>query len=95
MLDKIPNKLYRRLDTYVFHQLVLPLLEKEGGIEYTHSIDEAKKIAGKKKTAFILKAVDLDSVFKISSKGLRFPQKSTYFYPKVISGIVMRRFKKK
>jgi uncharacterized protein (DUF1015 family) len=94
-LNRIPDKSYKRLDTYVFHQLVLPLLEKEGGIEYTHSVDEAKKLAGKEKTAFILKAVDLDSVFKISSKGFRLPQKSTYFYPKVISGIVIRRFEKR
>ncbi len=95
VLNRITDKSYKQLDTYVFHQLVLPLLEREGEIEYTHSIDEAKRKAGRKKTAFILRAVDLASVFKISSKGLRLPQKSTYFYPKVISGIVIRRFQKR
>ena len=95
ILDKISNKLYKRLDTYVFQQLVLPSFKWRDNIEYSHSINEAKQLAGSKKTAFILKAVDLDSVFKISSKGFKFPQKSTYFYPKILSGIVVRRFQKK
>lgn len=93
-LDKIPEKIYKNLDTYVFHQLILPLFESDSIIEYTHSVKEAKKIAGAEKTAFLLKAVTLDSVFKLSSRGFRLPQKSTYFYPKVSSGIVIRRFRR-
>ncbi|NQT28006.1 MAG: DUF1015 domain-containing protein [Candidatus Omnitrophica bacterium] len=92
-LNKIPNKLYRELDTYLLHQLVLPLFKRKGAIEYTHSLGEAKKLASKKKVAFILRAVSLDAVFKISSRGFRLPQKSTYFYPKVASGVTIRRFK--
>jgi len=42
-LNKIPNKLYRELDTYLLHQLVLPLFKTKGAIEYTHSLGEAKK----------------------------------------------------
>ncbi len=93
-LDKIPDKIYKQLDTYVFHYLVLPLLKINDSIEYTHSVSGAKKIAGKKRTAFLLKAVSLDEVFRISSKGFRLPQKSTYFYPKVLSGVAIRRFRK-
>ncbi len=92
-LNKIPNKLYRELDTYLLHQLVLPLFKIKGAIEYTHSLSEAKKMASRKKVAFILRAVHLDAVFKISSQGFRLPQKSTYFYPKVASGVTIRRFK--
>lgn len=94
LLDKISDKAYRNLDTYVFHQLFLPLFKTSGAIEYTHNIDEAKKIAGLKKVAFLLRATSLDSVITISSQGLRLPQKSTYFYPKLLSGIVLRRFRK-
>jgi len=93
ILDKIPNRAYKRLDTYVFHHLVLPCIEKTGEIEYTHTVSEGKKLAGRKKIVFLLKAVPLELVFEISSKGLKLPQKSTYFYPKVLSGIVVRRFK--
>ncbi|MBU1112275.1 MAG: DUF1015 domain-containing protein [Candidatus Omnitrophica bacterium] len=93
ILDKIENKLYRGLDAYVFHQAVLPLFKSAGQIQYSHSIDESKAIAGKSDTAFILRAVPLETVLEISRKGFRFPQKSTYFYPKLLSGLVIRRFK--
>ncbi len=92
-LNKISNKLYRELDTYLLHQLVLPSFTTKGAIEYTHSLGEAKKIATKGKVAFILRAVPLDAVFKIANQGFRLPQKSTYFYPKVASGVTIRRFK--
>lgn len=96
ILDKISNnKLYKQLDTYVFHKLVLPLFKISGPIEYTHSLREAKMLAAKGKSAFILRAPPLELVLKIASKGFRLPQKSTYFYPKLLSGIVMRRFQKK
>ena len=94
LLNKIPKKIYSDLDTYVFHQLILPLFESNGIIEYTHGLNDAKKIAGGEKTAFLLKAVTLDSVLKLASKGLRLPQKSTYFYPKVLSGVTIRRFRR-
>jgi len=92
-LNKIPNKLYRELDTYLLHRLVLPLFKLRGAIEYTHSFGEAKKMASTKKAAFILRPVPLKDVFKISSAGFKLPQKSTYFYPKVASGVTIRRFK--
>ncbi len=94
ILNKISKKIYKDLDTYVFHQLILPLFESNGIIEYTHSVSEAKKIAGAKKTAFLLKAVTLDSVLKLSCRGFRLPQKSTYFYPKILSGVTIRRFRR-
>lgn len=93
-LNKIPDKIYKQLDTYVFHHLVLPLLKIDGPIEYTHNLSEAKKMAGSGKAAFLLKAVSLDEVLRISSKGFKLPQKSTYFYPKVLSGVAIRRFVK-
>ncbi len=94
ILDKIENKLYHGLDTYVFHQLVLPLFDLSGEIQYSHSVDEARCLAAKSGTAFILRAAPLETVLEIARKGFRFPQKSTYFYPKLLSGLVIRRFKK-
>ena len=82
------------MDTFILHQFVLPMFDELGEISYTHSIDEAQKLAGKDKFAFLLKTVDLPTVFAIANKGYKFPQKSTYFYPKLLSGLVVRRFKK-
>lgn len=93
ILDKLfKGSVYRKLDTYLLHQFVFPMFEIEGQIEYTHDIKEVGKMAGKDKTAFILKPASLDEVFSIANKGYRLPQKSTYFYPKVYSGIAIRRF---
>ncbi|MDP2922825.1 MAG: DUF1015 domain-containing protein [Candidatus Omnitrophota bacterium] len=96
ILDKIfKGSVYRKLDTYLLHQFVFPICGIEGDVQYTHNIAEAKKIAARDKTAFILKPTALGDVFKIANQGYRLPQKSTYFYPKVSSGIVVRRFEKR
>ncbi len=92
LLDKIPNKLYRQLDTYVFHKAVLPMLKLDSQMNYSHSVSEAKTIASRGRIAFLLRAASLDKILEISSKGFRLPQKSTYFYPKILSGLVIRRF---
>jgi len=92
LLDKIANKLYRQLDTYVFHKVVLPLLDLDSAMKYSHSVCEAKQIAGRGRIAFLLRAASLDKILEISSKGFRLPQKSTYFFPKILSGLVIRRF---
>lgn len=93
LLDKLfPASPYRKLNTYLLHQFVFPMLKTDGSIQYTHDIKEARKLAGPGKTAFILKPVSLSAVFDIANRGYRLPQKSTYFYPKVSSGIAIRRF---
>jgi len=94
ILDKMDNKLYSKIDSYVFHKLVLPELDLSGKIEYTHSLKEAAQLTARSKAAFLLRPASLDSVIAISSKGFRLPQKSTYFYPKLLSGLVLRRFRK-
>jgi len=94
ILGKISKTVYGKVDTYIFHKLIFPELKMNGDIEYTHSIVEAKLLAKKNKCAFLLKPISLEVVSRIASKGYKFPQKSTYFYPKVLSGIVMRRFRK-
>ena len=93
ILDKLfKNSVYKNLDTYLLHQLVFDIVKIKGSIEYTHDLQEAHKLAGKDKAAFILKPVSLSAVFNIANKGYRLPQKSTYFYPKVYCGMLMRRF---
>jgi uncharacterized protein (DUF1015 family) len=96
ILDRIfKGSIYKNLDTYILHQLVLPLFNIGGNIQYTHDIAEARKLAIKDKAAFILRPTELEAVFKIANQGYRLPQKSTYFYPKVLSGIVVRTFDKR
>ncbi len=93
ILDKLfKDSVYKNLDTYLLHELIFNIVKIKGSIEYTHNLKEARKFAGKSRAAFILKPVSLEAVFDIANKGYRLPQKSTYFYPKVYSGMLMRRF---
>ena len=93
-LDKIfkkdKSKAYRKLDVYVLHEAVFPNVDSKN-IIYTHSLEEAMKLSGKGKISFILRSMPLESVFSMARKGYRLPQKSTYFYPKLLSGVLARR----
>jgi uncharacterized protein (DUF1015 family) len=88
---KAKDKIFKDLNVYILHKLILSRYTKDD-LDYTHSFSQAVKLAGKSKCAFILKATPLDTVLRISSKGYRLPQKSTYFYPKLLSGLLIRRF---
>ena len=72
-------------------QIVLKNI-KFGQIDYVHTIDEVKQLSAKKKIGFILGPTPLNTVFSIARKNLLLPQKSTYLYPKVLSGLVVRKF---
>lgn len=93
ILDKmLTNKVYKKLDTYVLHDLVFSLVKVQGDIGYTHDLKDAIKMTDANKFAFILRPTSLEAVFDVANKGYRLPQKSTYFYPKILAGIVVRRF---
>ncbi|MBU1121624.1 MAG: DUF1015 domain-containing protein [Candidatus Omnitrophota bacterium] len=95
ILDKmLGDSVYKNLDSYLLHHVVLPLVTTVGDITYTHTIDEARMLAGSGKCAFLVRAAALEDVFQIANQGYRMPQKSTYFYPKLVSGAVIRRFRK-
>jgi len=97
-LDKIfkkrrENILYKRVDSYLLDLLVLERTKFEK-IEYVHKIEELERIVDKdkRKIGFILKKPSLDVIFLLAEKKLLLPQKSTYFYPKLPSGLILRRF---
>ncbi|MCS6829810.1 MAG: DUF1015 domain-containing protein [bacterium] len=93
---------YRRLDVNLLQALVLePLfgitqhhLERAEGIRYTR--DEAEAIEwvmqGKASVAFLLNPPTVQEVREVALAGEKMPPKSTYFYPKLLSGLVMRGF---
>ncbi len=66
----------------------------EGQIEYTPSIDEAlKKVTkGEIQISFILNPTRVDQMKAAAELGHKLPHKSTYFYPKISSGLVLRVF---
>jgi len=66
--------------------LVKPAREAGADIAYEHDTERAIA-AG---TAILLRAVDPPTLRRIADGGERLPQKTTYFYPKVPAGLVVR-----
>ncbi|HOB75882.1 MAG TPA: DUF1015 domain-containing protein [Phycisphaerae bacterium] len=93
--DRTPP--YRRLDLAYLHDYVINELIARGvlngtapTIQYTHAADEAVKLA--KDTggiAFITRPCTMDDLRAVSEAGDLMPQKSTFFYPKLATGLVV------
>ena len=64
--------------------------EREKRVEYTHSAEEAsQRVAeGRAQAAFLLRSAEVDTIRKLADTGERMPQKTTYFYPKLASGLL-------
>jgi len=61
-----------------------------GVLKYEHELSEFQKTLAKlpRGVGIFLPPTDLDLVMKRALRGERMPQKSTYFYPKIASGLV-------
>jgi len=89
---------YRTVDTYVLQKGILidtmgidedRILRKDG-IYFVQSMDVIKKHEARTNVVtFMLKGCDIEAVRNISESGLVMPQKSTYFYPKLTTGLVI------
>lgn len=101
ILDKIITnkpKEYRSLDVSILNYL---MLNKSLGIdpddknrviyipdseELMHKVDNERTGIG-----FLLNPVRIGQILEVSLKGERLPPKTTYFYPKVLSGLVINK----
>lgn len=95
------SKASRNLELNVLHKLVLERLlgidkdklRDQSHIIYTRDAAEAISLvdAGQKQMAFLLNNIDVKAVLDIAAAGEKMPQKATYFYPKLLSGLVLRK----
>ncbi len=67
------------------------MLRQREGVQYTIHESEVRDAvrSGTAQTGWILRATPLADVMRISFSGRLMPPKSTYFYPKLASGLVM------
>jgi hypothetical protein len=89
---------YRRLDTAVLEALILKqalgLTEDDishfKGLNYARTPEEAraKVDAGEFDAAFLMTATPVERVRDVAAAGENMPPKSTYFFPKVLTGMV-------
>jgi uncharacterized protein (DUF1015 family) len=90
---------WRRLDVSVLQHAVLrevygideAALAAGDAVTYTQDTAEAVAAAleGRATCAFLLNPTPVDQVLAVADAGGRMPQKSTYFYPKLPTGLVM------
>jgi uncharacterized protein (DUF1015 family) len=89
---------YRRLDAAILETLVLKgiaglseddILAKRG-LGYAKSVEDSLRLLdeGTYDVAFILRPIPVDQTREICESDANMPPKSTYFYPKVLTGLV-------
>ncbi|BCA54438.1 hypothetical protein W02_15780 [Nitrospira sp. KM1] len=84
-----------RLDVSLLQQLIVPALcptqQEQEAIVYTKDDDEALDWAehGTGTAALLLNATKVSEVQAVATAGERMPHKSTYFYPKPLTGLVI------
>lgn len=100
MIGRYIPAVLQKLDVIILHRF---LLEQLLGIEekdqdqnririikdHHHAIDLVRK--GKFQMAFLLNPTKVEEVQKVASEGEFMPQKSTFFYPKLPTGLVINK----
>jgi uncharacterized protein (DUF1015 family) len=103
LLEKYINvdkpKEWKKLDITILHSLVIREIlgitdkdiEAENMIKYVHNDDQAFDLVkeGKYQLAFFMNPTKTEQVTALASKYEKMPQKSTFFFPKLLTGLVM------
>ena len=70
--------------------LIEPARKLGGAVTYEHDVDAAVAQARDGVTAVLIRAVEAGTLRQVADAWERLPQKTTYFYPKVPAGLVLR-----
>lgn len=92
-VDDLPEALVR-FDAWQLHHRVMPAMGLvEPDARYTRSFSEALRAVrnGQAACAFLLNPPPLATLQAIAASGGKMPHKSTYFHPKVLSGLITWR----
>ena len=89
---------YRRLDAAILEELILKRtlgmsdadIAAKRGLGYATGADEALRLLdqGGYEAAFLLRPTPVEQVREVAAEGETMPPKSTYFFPKLLTGIV-------
>lgn len=100
LLDDTRSPAFNDLDVTLLHAIVIENLlgitpEQIASSRYvSYTSDDKQAIAavdsGTAELALLLRPTRIEQVLAVANAGDQMPQKSTYFYPKVITGMVMR-----
>jgi uncharacterized protein (DUF1015 family) len=92
------SEAYRGLDAVIVEELVLKRtlgmsnedIEGKRGLGYAKGLDEARRLIGGDEydCAFILRPTPVSQVREVAAAGETMPPKSTFFFPKLLTGLV-------
>ncbi len=92
---------WRHLDVSILHTAILErllgidatALEEQRNVTYTADVSHGVKMVeeGKEQLFFLLNATTPDEVRRVADHGEKMPQKSTDFYPKLLTGLVLSK----
>ncbi len=103
MKELLPDKseIWRNLDVAILHKLILEnylgideeALEEKRNLDYVRGREEALDMLkeGGYQGAFIMNPTRIEQVKEIADRGEKMPQKSTDFYPKLLTGPVIHK----
>ncbi|MDI6892875.1 MAG: DUF1015 domain-containing protein [Actinomycetota bacterium] len=108
MMDRIlPNehsREWKRLDVTILHALLIDYvletksknLIKHNCIKFTPDINEATSLVdkGEYQIAFFVNPTKVEEIKAVASHHEKMPPKSTYFYPKLLTGLVMNKLER-
>lgn len=93
---------WRRLDVAILQNFILEdilglsedSIRKQENLTYVKDDDDAinRVRDGKCQIGFLLNATKIEEIRDVTNTGERMPQKSTYFYPKFLTGLVFNKF---
>jgi uncharacterized protein (DUF1015 family) len=89
---------WKNLDVAILHlfiiQNILAIRDEDDNIEFVKDAGEAvRSVAkGRFKLAFLLNPTKVTEMKKVAEHGEKMPRKATYFYPKLLSGLVINKF---
>lgn len=91
----------RTLDVSILHRLILEgqlglstqAQEQQTNLRYVKGFEEPFALVrrGEGQVAFLMNATRIGEVRDVANAGEKMPQKSTYFYPKLLTGLVINR----
>jgi len=95
------SKAWKRLDVNILHSLLFETIlgissedfEKKGTLSFISDTAKAINLVKTKEyqAAFLVNPTKIEQVLDVSVRQEKMPQKSTFFYPKLQSGLVIRR----
>lgn len=101
MMPKEKSPAWQRLDVSILHTLIIEkylgicgeLRARADHITYTREEEGALEMVdrGEYQLVFFLNPTLVEEVTEVAGQGEKMPQKSTFFYPKVITGLVINQ----